>query len=268
VVDGGSTDGSLEEIKALNNPKIKVIPGDEWKEDFTWDILARNRNIGFNSCDTDWAISFDADYVFHERTQDKFIKVLDRSLKNPIPPMAVKMMKNNLISADRYFVKGGMPLCVNKKDYPNLKYGLSYDSRSTFMIAIDVDSKKNGIYIGESIAERSGMILSSEAEIWVYDYTFMTPEICERITARNLLAKERITAAFITRKRKKYLKRDAFNFFKKFMSGRGEHSDTRVIGKISHHPKWIQSKIKAMDKTMFGWDTFGFTNFRARYFKK
>ena len=65
VVDGGSTDGSLEKIKEI--PKVKIVQGHKWGYDFEWTILAKNLQIGYEACSRDWALHFDVDYIFHEK---------------------------------------------------------------------------------------------------------------------------------------------------------------------------------------------------------
>ena len=265
VVDGGSTDSSLKEIKKLKNPKIKVLQGRKWTQWYSWEILGINRNIGYEACRGDWAISFDADYVFHERCIPAFKKYLKGAMENPVPPKAVSMQKYNFLTADRYYAKSKIPACVYKRGYPNLRYGLNHKTRSSFMFAIDVKSKKNGIYIGEGIDQQPSMVFSGQAELWVYDYTFMDYNTCERITQRNQLAQEKFEQPSVPKRRRQHLIKGAMNFFQKMMYGRAEGYDIHYVEKLSHHPKYIQEKIKNLKKDMFGKRTFGFTPFQCHY---
>jgi len=78
VVDGGSTDLSLDVLlqHLSNSEKVKIVspaeahwgPGDRWE----WPQIAVNRQIGFESLETDWAIHVDADYIAPEVGWKKF----------------------------------------------------------------------------------------------------------------------------------------------------------------------------------------------------
>ena len=82
VVDGGSTDESLEKLKTLRGQeKLKVFSsdltywgkGDNWE----WPQIAINRQVGFDLCEGDWAIHFDADYVLPDFEQEALLRELE-----------------------------------------------------------------------------------------------------------------------------------------------------------------------------------------------
>ena len=62
VVDGGSTDGSLEEIAKID--KVRIIQGEKWERDFDWRVMGKNLQIGYEACQYDWVFHFDVDYIF------------------------------------------------------------------------------------------------------------------------------------------------------------------------------------------------------------
>lgn len=70
VVDGGSTDDSIPVLMDWLGPlanRVRVISTEEthWGtgEKWFWPQIAINRQVGFSSLDTDWAIHVDADHV-------------------------------------------------------------------------------------------------------------------------------------------------------------------------------------------------------------
>jgi len=73
VVDGLSSDGTLEAIDSLNDNRVwvKVSP---WLYNLGMNMHAINRSIGIGSCDSDWCMLLDADEVIHE---DDAVKITE-----------------------------------------------------------------------------------------------------------------------------------------------------------------------------------------------
>ncbi len=68
VVDGGSTDGSLEALSKLRGSERLVLVSSEqtqWGAGDAWERpqFGIQRQTGFERCSGDWAIAFDADHV-------------------------------------------------------------------------------------------------------------------------------------------------------------------------------------------------------------
>ena len=103
VVDGGSTDGSLEEIAKID--KVRIIQGNKWDRFFDWTILAKNLQIGYDNCKYQWAFKFDIDYIFHEDN----VKILRETLAECDLP-ALEIRKCNFVTVDRYFRKDYFPV--------------------------------------------------------------------------------------------------------------------------------------------------------------
>ncbi|GAB4253340.1 MAG: hypothetical protein Kow0079_08790 [Vicingaceae bacterium] len=86
VAVGNSEDETLEAIKNINSPKIKII-------ETVWDdslreggrVLAVETNKAFDaiSDDSDWAFYIQADEVFHEADLPKIKKAMEEHLNNP-----------------------------------------------------------------------------------------------------------------------------------------------------------------------------------------
>jgi glycosyltransferase involved in cell wall biosynthesis len=69
VVDGGSTDGSVQLLREWTNgdPKVRVLSSDltHWGpgDRFSWPQIYVNRQAGHEAIETDWVIYVDADHV-------------------------------------------------------------------------------------------------------------------------------------------------------------------------------------------------------------
>jgi hypothetical protein len=71
IVDGGSTDGSIEALSRLwGSERLKVFSSDQtlWGPGDAWEMpqYGIQRQVGFELCAGDWAIAFDADHVLPE----------------------------------------------------------------------------------------------------------------------------------------------------------------------------------------------------------
>ena len=98
IVDGGSTDGSLEKMAKI--PKVRIVKGLKWDYNFDWTILPKNLQIGDEECKGQWAFKFDMDYIFHEKFAKQLIKEM---AKTDLP--AIEMAKCNFTKVDTHFVK-------------------------------------------------------------------------------------------------------------------------------------------------------------------
>jgi len=56
------TDGTLEELKAIKDDRIKIIDGGNWNTDRF--IVGRKKNAALQHCTKDWCLLMDADEVF------------------------------------------------------------------------------------------------------------------------------------------------------------------------------------------------------------
>lgn len=84
IAVGDSTDGTREAIKALSNPKIKII-------DTIWDeqmrqggkIFAQQANIALDACTSDWLFHIQADEIVHEKDLPTIQQSIQRVDGNP-----------------------------------------------------------------------------------------------------------------------------------------------------------------------------------------
>jgi len=252
-------DGSVEMIRQIEVPEgkeIKII-NSYWNDKFwTWDELGRHLDLGYQACTGDFTIKFDVDYLFHENYINNVREYLSRVDEYPFAPKGFLLRKHNVITANTYFPKAIMPMIVNKKDYPNLCYGLATNVDPDFCTAIEYEGETHGLKYGITIANQSNFLREIRAEVWCYDFTFMNMATIEKVRAasyvaqnlfENLNAKEEDIAGW---------NKIALGKFRKFMIGRVTDRKLSKIEDIKKHPKYIQEKVSNINKDMFGYNIF------------
>ena len=48
-----------------------IITGQDWPEEFEWDLIGKVFHEGLEKSSMEWAIRMDLDYFFHEKDKDK-----------------------------------------------------------------------------------------------------------------------------------------------------------------------------------------------------
>jgi len=79
-----STDGTLESIRAINDPKIRVLES-EWDETRRQAGLAlsHHTNLALQECTGDWCVYIQADEVLHEDTLPAMRAAMEREQAHP-----------------------------------------------------------------------------------------------------------------------------------------------------------------------------------------
>ena len=82
VAAGKSDDNTLELLKNIDNPKIKIIET-EWDMNLKKGglIYSQQTNIALEHCTGDWCIYLQADEVLHEKDKDMTLKEMERADK-------------------------------------------------------------------------------------------------------------------------------------------------------------------------------------------
>lgn len=80
-----STDGTLDSVKAIGDPKIRIIES-EWDENETVGdpIMRRHTDAALEQCTGDWCVYIQGDEVLHEATIPAMQTTMQRELANPI----------------------------------------------------------------------------------------------------------------------------------------------------------------------------------------
>jgi glycosyltransferase involved in cell wall biosynthesis len=79
IAVGDSTDGTVEAIEALQNPKIKIVHT-QWdtQKNTGGKIFAQQSNIALDHCTGDWAFHLQADEVIHEQDLDYVLQSIKK----------------------------------------------------------------------------------------------------------------------------------------------------------------------------------------------
>lgn len=265
VVNGAEPDdGSVEEIKKLRGAeKLKIIY-EPWPDDWIWDQLAISLQRGFAACSGDWAFKFDVDYVFNPEKIAYLREVIEKCENMRVVPKAIGIPKKNFVLADRYFEKYRSPLLVNKKGYPNLCYGINYDT-ADFMCALDKVEEKNGIAMGWSISRQPELIKNCNAEIFCYDFTFMTKDSIEKMRQIFDWALYFYEDPMMNERRRKIVRNDALEKFAQMMTDRMDNNEFHFFDKITQHPTYMHEKLSNLTEDMFGYNMFGWHPLKCRY---
>lgn len=235
LVDGGTNDGSFEKLP--KDKRIKIMKR-EWPDNSDWNYLTQQYDFGLQNLSTDWRIKMDADYVFHEDDVKSIKQFLEQNQDKKI--VSFEKCGFNLI--DRYRVKTKVGLAVNKKLDPNIHWNSN-------------DKYQSGdVVLEEETWTPSGI------KVWVYDNCFKNKKNIGKVM--NKFAK-----ACWNKYGKNWgyeSEKKALWFFIKLARTRIESYQQNII-RLEEHPKYIQEKIKNMNKKMLGFSLFGYK--KAGYFE-
>jgi glycosyltransferase involved in cell wall biosynthesis len=131
VVDGGSTDGSIELLSeylgSLSN-KVRIISPPEafWGsgDDWCFPQIAINRQIGLEYLNTDWAIHVDADHVVDPISFPSFLKQLEELTDKILLNMWVGFYYNGLYYPKKRLRAWILNLAKIKKNNLKIGYGI------------------------------------------------------------------------------------------------------------------------------------------------
>jgi len=74
VVDSHSTDGTVEAIQAIGDPRVKIHQI-EWIPRIGWAMFKIAKSISAGLCTSDWCVLMDADEVYHEMEYEKIKRI-------------------------------------------------------------------------------------------------------------------------------------------------------------------------------------------------
>lgn len=79
---GDSDDGTLELIKSIDSPKIKIVQS-KWDMSQGPLVLSVQTNIALDACSGDWAFYLQTDEVVHENDLPILVRAMRKHLSNP-----------------------------------------------------------------------------------------------------------------------------------------------------------------------------------------
>jgi len=275
VIDGGSTDGTIEAIEAIGDPKIRIVSDEKtkWNEDWEYSQMGKNFNRGYEECTGDFVFKFDTDYILHEKAYD-FSSGSEFNLKSVCKEstkrnsMIIGFTRRNLALVDRYFIKSQKTLGVNrnilKKHNTSIVYGLDMERWKWGYEPISLESEKHGLKFGR-LVNALGNTFISDIEVWNYGFCFCDKEIVKWIRQRHVWAE-------VKQQIKKYdhfksspeiqpkdlEKRPTYGLEKQvrealgYLNNRGQH-----FVELNEHPKIMQEKIKSLTPDKQGYNFWG-----------
>jgi len=214
-----------------------VVVGEDWPKNFSWEIIGKTFQNGFDKCQSDWVIRMDIDYFFHEQDFKKIRKALDKFWDYPM----IAFPQYQFFSHDRYQLKTRIGLAFNKKNFPLIKL----DGGGDLTLAT---------LNGKLIEPKSVPNLS--VPVYQYESIFRTKEILREDRYRFAKA--------------------WFNYFGEYGGRGGESPDeaynawyNMVLDRypkhsfkmaLDKHPKFIKKKLSSLTNDQFGYDLFGLKN--------
>jgi glycosyltransferase involved in cell wall biosynthesis len=79
-----STDGTLEAVKSIGDPKIRIIQSDWDDNEKVGDpVMRRHTDLALEQCRGDWCVYIQGDEVLHEETIPAMRSTMERELLNP-----------------------------------------------------------------------------------------------------------------------------------------------------------------------------------------
>lgn len=187
VVDGGSTDGSLEAIKSLQDDRIRIIQRNWPKKNWSWKEFAKAWNAGLEACTGDWVAAGETDHIFHENEAARVRQEIERETAKGKAVM--KCQKLQSADYESWQSKSQMYYFLFKGKYPQLRYGFDPNHETDLAHPIWWEgSMYEDIPAGEAIIEGSRhekLIGGTGANLYNYLWTFKTVEqvVQERIKA-------------------------------------------------------------------------------------
>lgn len=251
VVDGGSTDGSLENIQMLSkikNDKIKIITL-PWPEEYSQGEFPKHLNAGLEACTGDWAMKMDIDYVIHEDDIEKFHVWLEH-LHHEEWALA-SYLKFQVLNQSRGYVKARLPFIIHKSSAgESIRYGVQSDNpNSDWSYPVFPDGEINGVPTGKSVPPNLSDLVA--INVWNYDYFFRTKELAKECFARAARGWKRGTG----KNSWGTTPEESLDIFVEQARSRLNFSFTPL--EIKHHPRFIRDRVRDMTPAMFGYDNWG-----------
>jgi glycosyltransferase involved in cell wall biosynthesis len=237
VVDGSCTLKSDGDMKVVHY---------HWPWDWSWEELPKHLNKGLEAASGDWVIRCDIDYIFHENDIPLIRKRL--AMRGLVP--IGSFHKNSLVTRDGYYVKGSVPMAINKGQFSDrIQFGKADNMRTDLCYPIYVkDISEDGVPYGRF---REEAIVPVRLPFYNYDYTFKTKEETRREFWRFSQAYYR----YFKEWRFGSTEEESFDYFVNMMKMRLTRNIRPIT--IEEHPVFIREAVRNMTPEMFGYNGWG-----------
>lgn len=231
---GDTYNEAMECYKDLADEVVCMRGEETWPKEFSWEIIGKHFQQGYNELNTDWVIHADLDFIFHEEDFSAIYEAIERHKDEP----ALSFVKKQFILPDRYNIKSRLVIAVNKGKYgKRIKFDSGGDLCQPSLDGIELTPDK-----------------VKESNISFYNYEKMVKNIDQVMDDVGRMA----------RAWHRYFKEDklgsesdeeAFNRWMKMVKGR--FSKPSQFIPIDRHPRYITGTILSLHKGQFGYDGFG-----------
>ena len=258
VVDGGSTDGTVEAIEKLNDERIRIITLPWPQEYWVWSEFARHWNFGYEACTGDWVAQGESDHIFHENDAEKIITQLEEAQNKRVAVMHVNKLQSSLVS--KWGSKSRMPYFINKKEYGDkIGYGLDRNTPTDLAWPIWVNKRsENLVYEGKVLVDSEMQELS--VNMLNYLWTFKTYEMILTERKKACYAWNAFEPFVVDHKKLLPTKNTDIDKMLR-IEMLGKHRRNTITKSLSEHPKIMQDKIQGKLKPgMLGFDLCNLLN--------
>lgn len=188
VVDGGSTDGTIEAIEALKNPAIRIITREWPQEDWSWTEFCKAWNAGLDACNGDWVAAGETDHIFHQDQAARIRQELEREAAKG--KAVVKCQKLQSGAYPNWQSKAQMYYFISKKKFPLICYGFDPVNKTDLCHPIMEEGFYEDIPAGVAIMEGTKyehLVGGTGANLYNYLWTFKTLDqvVTERMKANK-----------------------------------------------------------------------------------
>lgn len=283
VIDGGSTDKTIEMIKDIRDPgfsKIRIVQDDDvkWEKEWAYWRMDYNLNRGLKECQGDIIIRFDVDMVLHEDSILNFESACKRIVEERKIIGSFQRMNFPIIS--KYHIKKPRSLVINKKLCDelgiNVAYGLEKENPALSSEPIIAEWEENKMKIGRSLIKMSSLVMN--IKVFSYSYAFSTQEqIKDKRTSRLIADIKQSSMKYKTISRLKLdfvfdepyklkeefsidkLKKDPTKAFKIWRDRTTEVLQITPLVEmlVDEHPEIMRRKINKMAPEQQGYSHFG-----------
>lgn len=223
-------DGSLERIKAIGDPKIKIVAGLFNYKRFGWASQGIMRTNGYYAATGDIVLMFDADGILHEKDVDKCRQALEQVHSNG--SAYGFWMKHRIFKPDI-----GIRQCKHSGFYNKSVLGNSFN-----FYGKDANYAPNW----ESLPKELDRGQQIDVYLYGYERLWDTKEIfVEKLKFRRIMESSQRSVPSEEQYIKDYL-------------AEVEDRKTRehITLSLGDHPAIIQEKIKTITFEMFGFNNF------------
>jgi glycosyltransferase involved in cell wall biosynthesis len=254
LIDGGSSDGSLEKIQKKFGEDVKIlhITWPQGYKKWTWEQFALTWNAGYKAATGDWVVAGECDHVFEHNEAMKMRIAIERHGLNRRVLFADKLVSSTWY---RWQGKSKFAYALNKGQYDDMGYGMDLRKNQPQDLAspiiINGFDERYSIPTGELLTNEHGHSLG--VRFLNYDKTFQTAEQI-KINRRNANWAWNHSCLTELELCPKWKEKKVLDDVVKRMVYRYETSKINLL--LKDHPISMRSKIINLPENALGYSLF------------